>query len=64
MTIVIRQARVDDAEAVAGVRIDGRRTEYRGQVPDQVLDALDVQERMQQRKEWLEAPELSAFIER
>jgi ribosomal protein S18 acetylase RimI-like enzyme len=62
MVIVIRQARADDAEAIAGVHIDSWRAAYRDQMPDQILNALDVKERAQQWREWLEIPELSAFV--
>ena len=62
MEIVIRQARAEDAEAIAGVHIDSWRSAYRGKIPDKILNALDIEERAQQWKEWLEAPGLSALV--
>ncbi|MFQ5740083.1 MAG: GNAT family N-acetyltransferase [Acidobacteriota bacterium] len=59
---MIRRAQVKDAEAIAGVHIDSWRAAYRGQMPDQVLDALDVTQRAQQWEEWLEQPQLSVFV--
>ena len=43
MTITIRPASVDDAAAIARVRVDAWRTAYRGIVPDAYLDAMDVE---------------------
>jgi len=40
--IVIRRAAPRDAEAIAGVRIDGWRTSYRGLVPAAYLDGMQV----------------------
>jgi L-amino acid N-acyltransferase YncA len=62
MEIVIRQARAEDAEAIAGVHIDSWRSAYRGKIPDQILNTLDIEERAQQWKEWLEVPGLSALV--
>jgi GNAT superfamily N-acetyltransferase len=42
MTIAIRRASVDDAQAIARVRIECWRTTYRGMIPDAYLDAMDV----------------------
>ena len=40
--IVVRRAAPRDAEAIAGVRIDGWRTSYRGLVPAAYLDGMQV----------------------
>lgn len=42
MTASIRPARVDDAQAIARVRVDCWRTAYRGMIPDGYLDAMDI----------------------
>jgi len=42
MTIAIRPASIDDAQAIACVRVDCWRTTYRGMIPDAYLDAMDV----------------------
>jgi hypothetical protein len=57
MDIAIRQARVDDAEAIVGVHIGSWRAAYQGRIPAQVLNALNVEQRTQQWNEWLRAPE-------
>ena len=49
----IREASVDDARAVAGVHINGWRAIYRGQMPDTVLDSLDIDRRSAQWHEWI-----------
>lgn len=59
---MISRARVDDAVAIAGVHIDSWRAAYRGQMPDHVLEALDLQQRAQQWKEWLALPQVSVFV--
>jgi GNAT superfamily N-acetyltransferase len=41
MTIEIREARPDDADACAAAHIEGWRTGYRGLLPDEFLDALE-----------------------
>jgi GNAT superfamily N-acetyltransferase len=41
--IEIRRATVDDAPAIAQVRIDGWRTTYRGLIPDDYLDGMELQ---------------------
>jgi GNAT superfamily N-acetyltransferase len=42
MTLSIRPAGVDDAQAIARVRVDCWRTTYRGLIPDAYLDAMSV----------------------
>ena len=41
MTIEIREARPDDADACAAAHIEGWRTGYRGLLPDEFLDAAE-----------------------
>jgi len=41
--IEIRPATIDDATAIAQVRVDGWRTTYRGLIPDDYLDGMDLQ---------------------
>src|SRR4051812_34585931 len=43
----IRDARIDDARAIATVHVDSWRSGYRGIVPDDFLDALSVDRRME-----------------
>jgi GNAT superfamily N-acetyltransferase len=42
VTLSIRPAIVDDAQAIARVRVDCWRSTYRGLIPDSYLDAMDV----------------------
>jgi ribosomal protein S18 acetylase RimI-like enzyme len=46
----IREATVEDARAIAEVHVEGWRWAFRGQVPDAVIDGLDVDRREQ---EWI-----------
>jgi len=39
----IRSARLEDADAIAGIRVRGWQTAYRGQLPDAFLDGLVVE---------------------
>ena len=51
--IVIRDAVIDDAEAIASVSADSWRTSYRGILPDEVLAAIDVETRAAKRRDIL-----------
>ena len=62
MSFVVRPAEAADAGPIAEVHIDGWRAAYRGHMPDHVLDALNVTQRAEQWKQWLELPQLSAFV--
>jgi ribosomal protein S18 acetylase RimI-like enzyme len=44
-SVAIREAALDDAPAIAEVHVASWRWAYRGQLPDETLDALDVAER-------------------
>jgi ribosomal protein S18 acetylase RimI-like enzyme len=46
--VAIREATVADARAIAEVHVEGWRWGYRGLLPDEVIDALDVDRREQQ----------------
>jgi GNAT superfamily N-acetyltransferase len=52
---VIRRARVEDAEAIAGVHVRGWQAAYAGVFPAERLARLSVAERAARRREWLEA---------
>jgi len=41
----VRWGRLEDAEHIAAVHVDGWRVGYRGQLPDQLLDSLEPQQR-------------------
>lgn len=45
MRFSLRDAEVDDARAIAEVHVESWRWAYRGQLPDETLDRLDVAER-------------------
>lgn len=49
LSVQVRVATVDDAEAVAGVHVRSWRSAYRGLIPDAYLDALSVEGR---REAW------------
>jgi len=49
----VREATVDDADAIARVHVDSWRGAYRGLVPDSVLDGLSVERRAEGWREWL-----------
>lgn len=62
MSIEIRSSRLDDAAAIATVHVDSWRAAYRGHVPGQVLDSLDVSERTERWSCYLQSAELSVFV--
>ena len=45
-TAVIRKATVDDAYGIASVHVRSWQVAYRGHMPDDFLDRLDVEKRM------------------
>jgi hypothetical protein len=53
----IRRARDDDAAALARITATTWRSAYRGLLPDQVLDGIDVAEWAVARRRWLECRE-------
>lgn len=54
MTVLVRTATVDDADAIARIHVDGWRHAYRGLIDDAVLDGLDVADRTVSWRRWLE----------
>ena len=56
MPVTIRAATLDDCRAIAEIHVAGWRHAYRGQMPDELLASLSVDEREKQRRQWLEKP--------
>jgi len=54
VAVTVRDATADDARAIAEVHVASWRWAYRGQVPDEILDSLSVDEREAQWRRWLE----------
>jgi ribosomal protein S18 acetylase RimI-like enzyme len=61
---LIREARLDDAAAIAQIHVAGWRWGYRGQLPDALLEGLSVQRREARRREALAgaAHDQSTFV--
>jgi GNAT superfamily N-acetyltransferase len=55
--ITVRDATVNDAEGIAHVHVDTWRAAYRGIVPDDYLDALDVDDRAERWRGGIAAPD-------
>lgn len=62
MTIQIRIAQVEDAQAIARVHIESWRAAYAGLMPASVLDALDLRKRTEQWKLHLASPVIAVFV--
>jgi GNAT superfamily N-acetyltransferase len=62
MTIAIRRAAPQDANAIAQVRIDSWRTTYRGLVPDAYLDAMQLGASVEMWSRVLNAADASASV--
>ena len=56
MTLRIREAEPQDAAAIAELHVRSWQTAYRGQLTDDYLDGLNVQERLDQHRQSLESP--------
>ena len=56
MSVRIREATPQDAEAIAGIHVRAWQTAYRGQLSDDYLDQLRVDERLDMHRAALEAP--------
>lgn len=56
MPVRIREATPQDAEAIAGIHVRAWQTAYRGQLSDDYLDQLRVDERLDMHRAALEAP--------
>lgn len=55
--VTVREVTPDDARAIAEVHVRSRQTAYRGELPDDYLDGLSVDERHAQWTERLAAPQ-------
>jgi ribosomal protein S18 acetylase RimI-like enzyme len=55
-SIFVRDARLEDAEAAATIHVRTWQSAYRGQIPDDYLDSLDVASRIKSWKEKLSNP--------
>jgi len=56
VTVRVRPATVDDAEALAGIHVRGWQWGYRGQLPHDYLSGLSVGRRTEQWRAWLLEP--------
>jgi len=56
MPVTIREARPQDAEAIAGIHVRAWQTTYRGQLSDVYLDGLRVEERLDMHRGALDGP--------
>lgn len=59
--VTVRPATVDDAAAIAHVHVLGWQQAYRGLMPDDFLDAIDVARRADSRRAMLEGPPPGSF---
>ena len=59
---MIRPARVEDADTIARLHVDGWRETYAGIIPQNVLDGLDVTEKSKMWTKALASPDLDAFV--
>jgi GNAT superfamily N-acetyltransferase len=60
VSIRVRRAEPDDAEAIGQIRIRGWQFAYRGLLPDHVLDALSDDERLAARRDRLRSPSVGS----
>ena len=58
----IRVAEHDDADEIARVHVASWRAAYRGQIPDEVLDGLDVTERQRMWREVLRLEHVDVWV--
>jgi ribosomal protein S18 acetylase RimI-like enzyme len=56
MPVAIREATPNDAEAIAGIHVRAWQAAYRGQLSDEYLDGLRVDDRLEMHRGALEAP--------
>jgi ribosomal protein S18 acetylase RimI-like enzyme len=56
VSVRIREAEPKDAEAIAGVHVRSWQAAYRGQLTDEYLDGLSVEERLEQHRGALRTP--------
>lgn len=55
--ISTRPARPDDARTIASIHIDTWRVVYRGHMPDELLDGLDLEKWAEKRRGWIVQPQ-------
>ncbi|MGA3283368.1 MAG: GNAT family N-acetyltransferase [Verrucomicrobiota bacterium] len=60
--MIVRTAKATDAPKIAHIHVETWRTAYRGQIPDTVLDALDVERRTAFWRERLTQARGSVFV--
>ena len=53
--VSLRRATVEDAEAIAAVRVESWKVTYRGMIPDSFLDAMRVEDSILQWRQILQA---------
>lgn len=58
----LRRATIGDAPVIAEVQVASWHTTYRGLIPDETLDALDLDARTERWREALPAPEQVTFV--
>lgn len=56
MTVRIREGEPADAEAIAGIHVRSWQATYRGQLTDEYLDGLTVEDRLERHRHALEHP--------
>jgi ribosomal protein S18 acetylase RimI-like enzyme len=61
-TGAIRKAAVDDAYGIASVHVRSWQVAYRGQIPDDFLDRLDVKKRANMWRELIQDPNKVIFV--
>jgi GNAT superfamily N-acetyltransferase len=62
MKFAIRQAKIEDAAAIAHVHVESWKTTYAGIVPDIFLSSLNKEQRTQSWQEWIMADNASIFV--
>jgi hypothetical protein len=58
----VRKAKVEDAFAIASVHVRSWQVAYRGQMPDEFLDGLDVEKRTSMWRELTQNPDKIIFV--
>jgi ribosomal protein S18 acetylase RimI-like enzyme len=58
----VRRALVTDAAAIARIQVEGWQTAYRGMIPDEVLDAMTVEERTERWTNILSSPRGTSLV--
>ena len=54
--MIVRRARLDDAEPIAEIHVRGWQAAYRGHMPDEFLDRLSVEQRADRRRQSISEP--------